>query len=69
MEQPLGLSMVNSIVYSTIDCTPYTLVTLATYYSRVPYSFDIGLNSLTTPPRLSKPARLVTSATGYMLVR
>ena len=45
MERPKGTSMVNS------QYRLYTLhlVTLATLYSRVPYSFDIGLNSLTTP--------------------
>jgi hypothetical protein len=38
IKQPKGLSMVNS-----------NIVTLATYSSRVPYSFGIGLNSLMTP--------------------
>ena len=45
MEQPQGLSMVNS------QYRLYTLHLVATcyYVSRAPYSFDIGLNSLTTP--------------------
>jgi hypothetical protein len=45
MERPLRSSMVNSIVF----LYPNTCYTCFYLVSRVPYPFDIGLNSLTTP--------------------
>jgi hypothetical protein len=65
MERPLRSSMVNSIVFLDTD----TSYTCNHTQSRAPYSFDIGLNSLTTPPShtpwLGKP-RLVTQVS-YIL--
>jgi hypothetical protein len=46
MERPERSSMVNSIVF----LHPNTSYTGDHILSRAPYSFDIGLNSLTTPP-------------------
>jgi hypothetical protein len=45
MEQPQG-ALHGQLPIQIVH--PYTLVILTTLYTRVPYSLDIGLNSLTT---------------------